>query len=1570
MSLHPVMLAVFNQLVDPATVLRSVAVRAGGKDWPVRVATQAEIAADPDAGAALSAAPEGRTIALVPSRDFPPASSIDVVVKAGTRSAEGPLSSVSDADFRFSTRSAMTLTGGSCADSGCEPGGPLELTFSNPIDDEAFDPSAVAVDPAIPGGASITAVGNQIVVSGATQAATTYHVTVKAGVPDTFGQVLAADAAATIAVGHADPRIYPFPTSVTTLDPMAAKPTITVTTVGQKHFRERAFAVQGSDWAAFQGWFTHVLQLNTYQAGDDLKAPAWPVLVDRTVTVPGAGDQLAATALDLSGPLDAEKKLPSGRTQIVVVIEPIDPIAGDDDGRNRPTMTWVQSTTLAVDAITDQTSLRAWVTDLRTGAPVPGAQVTLQTVGGSAVRPAVVTDVAGLATIDLTSAAGSLLIATVGGQTALLSADMWGSTWQTSPQPDQLLWYVTDDRQTYRPGETVSVKGWVRRQAADTTLALSTPAGGSLAWSAVDGYGTTIGSGTAELGRLGGFDLTLTIPAGAHLGSADLHLQLNGASGVGYAESDHMFTIADFRTPAFEVTTHASTGDPAVRGADLPLQADAGYYAGGPLADAPVEWQVQTATASYTPPGWSGYTFGVWTPWWYDTGPADFGGGPCCGVPTGDDADVRTFHGTTDGSGSDYLTVNVGNLGKTDDGLPVTVVAQATVTDLNRQQIAGTTSVLVHPANYYVGLTSDSTFVKQGEKLTIAAIATDIGGAATAGRPITVTAARVIGGWGMTPISSSAGDTLTDPHTCTVTSAATPVTCTFSPTVGGQYRITATVTDERGRLSRTELTRWVAGPDGTVDTVVQEQSLTLIPDRQVYRPGESATLLVASPIATGTGLITLSHNGIVSTRTFSVSDGSAVVSVPITEALIPGVSASVEVVGTVPRAGDAAGGPGTRPAYATGEIDLAVSTLSRGLTVTAKPRQAMVKPGGRTTIDVKVADAAGKPVPNSQFEVVVVDEAVLALSGDQLPDPLQAFYPNNGSNWVWSVYGRSTVMLGTATPDGGVPGVGGGIVGRRRPARGAAASPSADGASGSAGTGSTTGYSTSGGKRDAATGPGTATTPITQRSAFDSLALFAPTVTTGADGTAAIPVTLPDNLTRYRVMVAAVAGDDRFGVGESTITAGLPLTVRPAPPRFLNFGDKAQLPVVVQNLTDAAMTTDVVLQAANLTVAGAGTGPTAGAAGKTVIVPAHGRVEVRFAVSADQAGTARFRVAAVSRSDAADADAAEQQFPVYTPSTSETFATYGSTTGNTVLAQQVGTPSGVIPAFGGLQVTTSSTALAQLTDAVDFVAGNDYASSDALACQIIAISALGDVLQAFAAPGVPSPAQMKDSRGLRHPRPGRDAERRRRLRLLAAWRRLGSVQLDPGRAGPAARREVRVRRVGARRRDGRGDQGDALSGRHRREAARRDEPADPRHYGRLRPVRPRPCRGVVGRLRRGRSRRRPGRGPADGRRRLVVAGGVRRSSAATPHPGEQRSGRRRRIGDVHASGERRLLDRVAVRAADRRPDRRCVVERRSHLGPHRQGGQRAHGATAWWSLERHAGQHLCLGVHAPLLRHL
>ena len=64
-----------------------------------------------------------------------------------------------------------------------------------------------------------------------------------------------------------------------------------------------------------------------------------------------------------------------------------------------------------------------------------------------------------------------------------------------------------------------------------------------------------------------------------------------------------------------------------------------------------------------------------------------------------------------------------------------------------------------------------------------------------------------------------------------------------------------------------------------------------------------------------------------------------------------------------------------------------------------------------------------------------------------------------------------------------------------------------------------------------------------------------PSLPTDAAGRATVTVKLPDSLTRYRVMAVAAAGAKQFGKGESTITARLPLMVRPSPPRFLNFGD-------------------------------------------------------------------------------------------------------------------------------------------------------------------------------------------------------------------------------------------------------------------------------------------------------------------------------------------------------------------------------------------------------------------------------
>ena len=79
----------------------------------------------------------------------------------------------------------------------------------------------------------------------------------------------------------------------------------------------------------------------------------------------------------------------------------------------------------------------------------------------------------------------------------------------------------------------------------------------------------------------------------------------------------------------------------------------------------------------------------------------------------------------------------------------------------------------------------------------------------------------------------------------------------------------------------------------------------------------------------------------------------------------------------------------------------------------ATPRDKAIEPGGETSVGVEVKDASGAPVPNGEVAVVVVDEAVLALSEYKLDDPVSVFYPERGAG-IEEVHSREKVWLATA----------------------------------------------------------------------------------------------------------------------------------------------------------------------------------------------------------------------------------------------------------------------------------------------------------------------------------------------------------------------------------------------------------------------------------------------------------------------------------------------------------------------------------------------------------------------------
>ncbi len=89
--------------------------------------------------------------------------------------------------------------------------------------------------------------------------------------------------------------------------------------------------------------------------------------------------------------------------------------------------------------------------------------------------------------------------------------------------------------------------------------------------------------------------------------------------------------------------------------------------------------------------------------------------------------------------------------------------------------------------------------------------------------------------------------------------------------------------------------------------------------------------------------------------------------------------------------------------------------------------------------------------------------------------------------------------------------------------------------------------------------------------------------------------------------------------------------------------------------------------------------------------------------------------------------------------------TYGTTDENGAIVQPIQAPNDVFPQFGGLEVTTSSTQLQELTDAFIYLYRYPYNCTEQVASRMISIAALRDVLQAFKAKEMPSEAEIEKS---------------------------------------------------------------------------------------------------------------------------------------------------------------------------------------------------------------------------------
>ena len=1306
----------FDQRVNPADVLKKIRLSHGNTVFATRLATMAEIESDEDARNFVSVAQKDRWIAFrainketgETSLALPSQALIAVSVEPGTPSAEGPKTTTIAQNLSFQTFGPMRLVNHTCGYSGgdtCSTDNPFTLAFTNPIDEKQFKERDIRIEPAIPN-AKFYQYGPVIQISGTKKPNTRYTVTINS-LRDTFGQNIENSTAVTFTIGPALPWFRVASEQMTVLDPSGPR-SVPLFTTGVQKLAVELYSVQPEDWLKFARYNVWLSQQRNHPE------PPRPgtLVLSRELNFSSSDGSIVQTTIDLTPAL--KDKL----GQVVVFARQV-ATEPKVEKTTDTQMVWVQSTRIGLAGLVDREEMVAWASSLTNGAPLANVQTRLL-----ASKRELQTGPDGLARLELPEQSGpheGLLIARLNNDTAILpESTAWYSSdtlWRKRTAADSLVWYVFDDRGLYRPGEQVHVKGWVRRLAGRKSGDLG-PIGGAaqnVNYVVKDARDNEIAKGTLTLNAFGAFDSKIDLPSTMNLGKASLRLELAGADkSLDGRSKNHEFDVQEFRRPEFEIKTKSVTDGPFFIGDYADVVVSANYFAGGPLPSAPVTWNVSSGYADFTPPNRDDFNFGKWSSWWDDQGYSSY------------DSINQSLIGQTNSSGNHRLRLNFDSV---KPAYASRLTAQASVTDVNRQTWTSSANLLVHPASVYVGLRSKKMFVQQGEPLVVESIVTDLDGKAVAGTDISMKATllewkQVDGNWQEVEAGS---------EDCQQRSGAEVTRCTFASKEGGSYRVTATVRDSQGRRSDSEIRLWVAGGK-KLSANVDAEDVQMIPQAKEYKPGDVAEVMIQAPFYPAEGLMTVGRSGMVKSERFTMDGPTHTLRIPIIEEWTPNINVKVDLVGLQEREPPAANTSAKsatsrkKPAYATGDIDLSIPPIMRRLSVAAVPRETTLQPGGSTTIDVEVKNAEGEPTSGLEVAVVVVDEAVLAMTDYKLKDPVIAFYQYRDSN-VDDYHSRAYVLL---TNDAG-QGEGstsfmvtriGSVTGTVEVSSLPINARVLDGVS--------VEFSKSSLEKP----------KISLRRNFDALAVFAPSVRTDTNGRAQVKVKLPDNLTRYRVMAVAVDATKRFGTGESAITARSPLMVRPSAPRFLNFGDRFELPVVIQNQTDQAMTVDMAVRATNAGFPGGSTQPVtqpAQSAGRRVTVPANNRVELRIPAAVTRTGTARFQVAAVSGNWS---DAAEVSLPVWTPATTEAFASYGQIDEGSI-SQPVKAPANVFVEFGGLEVQTSSTQLQELTDAFLYLQNYPYECSEQIASRILSVAALRDVLSAFKAKDLPSPAEIE-----------------------------------------------------------------------------------------------------------------------------------------------------------------------------------------------------------------------------------
>lgn len=851
------------------------------------------------------------------------------------------------------------------------------------------------------------------------------------------------------------------------------------------------------------------------------------VILDHEIALPAPQtDARQDTSLDLSdllGPAQA------GMIFLTVEGKPMDGLGG----KKRPcAQALIQLTDFGVLWKKTGGQLAANVFSMASGKPVAGAHIELldeefkciavadSAVDGSAVLPPgakpgwlVTSRGEDLHVLRLGQQGDELPLA---GFRQPISYDSWDAPQRTSPP---LRAMIFTERPLYRPGETVHVKGLVRHSGADG-LTVAAGLDGTITINAPGDHGREIAIRTDDRGA---FDTQIVLDAfttGYHgLRLAFPNHEDESWTGGCYAA----FQVADVLPNAFEVNLALA----ARFAPTTPVTADvaAKYFFGSPLGDSQVRWTLQYAADEFFPAGFEGFTFSNFS-------------------ASGQKS--LTLRGQQKLSATGTLSIQP-NLPAPVGG-PRRGTLTVEVTDANQQTVTETGCFARDAADFYLGIARpDQEVLGHADEFVARAVAVRADGQPLH-EPVAVKAellrlrhetVRVQGAGNAISfrtesseecVATSDGQTLIPEHVSTGWQLPAGESARFKPGHAGEYLLRLTAVDGQGRPTSVTYGFSVAGDEPIAWDYRNPAQVELVPDKLEYQPGETARILVKTPIS-GEARVSIERGSSVLRSQHHRLDGNApVIEIPIESGDAPNVFVSLILI----RGADQSTRRFKSPEYRCGLCQLHVTNPSTRLNVELTPRASSVQPGAEIAVDLRIRDSKGAAVADAEVTFFAVDDGVLAITGYERPQPRAVF------EQPFPLGVRTGLSLYQLLPE----------------------DPADCGFSNK-------GYLIGGGGGE---GPGQKL-----RHDFPGTACWLPALRSDGEGNLTVKFKAPDALTRYRLVAVAHAGANRFGSGESTVSLRKQFMILSALGQFANVGDEIIARAVVHNQTGSKGTAKVAL---------------------------------------------------------------------------------------------------------------------------------------------------------------------------------------------------------------------------------------------------------------------------------------------------------------------------------------------------------------------------------------------------------